>query len=93
MIVGVVKFRLHFPQAGSLKAKRKSLKSIKDRLKNRFNVSVAELEDMDLWQKSTIGVAVIANDGSFANGVLSRVVDLVNGQRDIVVTDIKMEWL
>jgi len=92
MIIGVVRFWLHFPGAGSLKAKRKILLSMKDRIRNKFNVSVAELEDNDLWQKCTLGVAIIANDKAFANTILSKVSDLVNGQPEVVVTDVNMEW-
>ena len=73
MIIGVIRFGLHFPGAGSLKDKRRILVSLKDRLKNKFNVSVAELEDNELWQKSVIGVAIIANDKTYANSVLSKV--------------------
>lgn len=84
---------MHFPGVGSLKGKRKILKSLKDRIKNKFNVSVGELDGHDLWQSSTVGVAIISNDKSFANSVLSKVTDFVNSQPEIVVTDIQMEWL
>ena len=84
---------MHFPGVGSLKGKRKILKSLKDRLRNKFNISVGELDGYDLWQSSTIGIAIISNEKSFANSVLSKVTDFVNGQPEIVVTDIHMEWL
>ena len=77
MIVGVVQVQMHFPGVGSLKGKRKILKSLKDRIKNKFNVSVGELDGHDLWQSSTIGVAIISNEKSFANSVLSKVTDFV----------------
>ncbi len=93
MIVGVVRFELHLPEVGSLKDKRKILLSVKDRIKNKFNVSVAELEDNDLWQKSVIGAAVISNDKTHANAVLSKVIDLVENRPEVVVTDIQMDWL
>lgn len=93
MIVGVVRICIHFPAAGSLKAKRKILSSLKDRIRNKFNVSVAELEDNDLWQKSVLGAAILTNDKSYANAVLSKVMDLVNSRPEIVVTEIQMEWL
>lgn len=93
MIVGVVRFELHFPGAESLKGKRKILLSLKDRLKNKFNVSVAELEDNDLWQKCVLGVAIISNKKSFANAVLTQVTNLVNSSPEIIVSDIYMEWL
>jgi uncharacterized protein YlxP (DUF503 family) len=93
MIVGVMLFRLQFPGVGSLKAKRRILLSLKDKLKNKFNLSVAELEDNDVWQSGTIGIAVIANDRIFANAVLSKASDLVNSRPDIIVNDIRLEWL
>jgi uncharacterized protein YlxP (DUF503 family) len=92
MIVGTIRITLHFPESHSLKEKRKILLSVKDRIKNKFNVSVAELEDNDLWQKSVIGVAVISNDQAHANSVLSSVSDMVSGRPDLIVTDIEMEW-
>jgi uncharacterized protein YlxP (DUF503 family) len=92
MIVGTIRICLHFPESHSLKEKRKILLSVKDRIKNKFNVSVAELEDNDLWQKSIIGVAVISNDQAHANSVLSKVSDMVNSRPDLIVTDIEMEW-
>ena len=93
MVIGVLQVQMHLPSAGSLKGKRKILKSLKDRLKNKFNLSVAELEYQDLWQSSTIGMAIISNDKQFANSVLSKATDLVNNQPEIIVIDIQMEWL
>lgn len=93
MIVGVVRICIHFPGAGSLKAKRKILLSLKDKIKSKFNVSVAELEDNDLWQKGVLGVAILSNDKTYANTVLSKVMDLVNSRPEIVVTDIQLEWM
>jgi hypothetical protein len=92
MFVGVIQVQLHFPQVGSLKGKRKILKSLKDRIKNKFNVSVAELENHDLWQSSVVGIAIISNDKNFANSVLSKISDFVNSQPEIIVSDIQMEW-
>ena len=76
-----------------MKAKRKILLSLKDRLKNKFNVSVAELEDNDLWQKCVLGVAIISNKQSFANAVLTQVANLVNSTPELIVSDMQMEWL
>jgi hypothetical protein len=92
MVIGVLRIRLHLPGANSLKAKRKIILSLKERIKNKFNVSVAELEDNDLWQICTLGVAVISNDSAFANAVLSKVSDLASNHAEAIVTDINMEW-
>jgi uncharacterized protein YlxP (DUF503 family) len=62
MIVGLCTVELHFPDAQSLKSKRKILVSLKTRLQNRFNISVAEIDDNHLWQKAILGIASVANE-------------------------------
>ncbi len=79
MIVGAVRVVLHLPAAHSLKEKRHVVKSIIARVHNQFNVSAAEIEDQDLWQRAVIGIAVATNDTHHANEVLSSVVNFVQG--------------
>ena len=79
MIIGVARVVLHLPDAHSLKEKRHVVKSIIARVHNQFNVSAAEVEDQDLWQRAVIGVAVATNDSHHANEVLSSVVNFVQG--------------
>ncbi|MCM8813601.1 MAG: DUF503 domain-containing protein [Candidatus Omnitrophica bacterium] len=74
-----------------MKSKRHVLRSIKDRLRARFNVSVAELSDQDTWQRSELGIAVIGTDKRGLNGTLSRISDLVSACPDAVVTDTMLE--
>jgi len=62
MIVGLLTLDLHFPESNSLKDKRWVLRSIKDRIRNKFNVSVAEVGANELWQRSVIGIACVANE-------------------------------
>ena len=69
MVVGVCQVSLHLPEGQSLKAKRQVLSSLKTRLCNKFNVSVAEIGDQDLWQRSFLGIACIANEASHVNRV------------------------
>lgn len=59
-IVGVLSVELHFPEAQSLKTKRMVVKSIKDRLRRKFNVSVAEIGFLDLWQRSELAVVSVS---------------------------------
>jgi uncharacterized protein YlxP (DUF503 family) len=92
MVIGVVIVQMHLPGASSLKDKRKIILSLKDRLKNKFNVSVAELDDNELWQRCTLGIALISNDGTFANTVLSKAIDVVSNHPEAIVTDINLEW-
>lgn len=94
MNVGVCKIRLRLPENLSLKGKRRVLKSITSRISNRFNVSVAEVDDHDLWQLATLGVCCVSNDGRFTNQVLSKVVDFIaNGRFEVELLDYEIEIL
>ena len=94
MHAGVCKIRLRFPENLSLKGKRQVLKSIIARLRNRFNVSVAEVADNDLWQTATLGICCISNDKRHANEVLSNVADFVtNGRFEVEILDYEIEIL
>jgi len=92
MNVGVCKIRLRLPENLSLKGKRQVLKSITTRVKNKFNVSVAEVDDQDLWQLATLGIGCVSNDKRYTNEVLSKVVDfIVNGRFDVEILDYEIE--
>ena len=91
MLVGTCRVSLHIPDSGSLKAKRLVLRRLKDRVKNKFNVSIAEVDDFDLWQRATVGVAVVSRDSHFANQVISNVVGMIESDRNISVIDIETD--
>jgi uncharacterized protein YlxP (DUF503 family) len=92
--VGVCKVKLRLPDNLSLKGKRQVVKSVTARLKNKFNVSVAEVEDNDLWQLATIGICFVSNDKRFTNEVLSKAVEfVVNSQGDFEMLDYEIEIL
>ena len=91
MVVGVASIDIHIPGSGSLKSKRHILKGIKDRVKNRFNVSIAEVDHNDLWQRTTLGVSVVTNQKRFANQVLSQVVDFIDKENGIQILDYSIE--
>ncbi len=94
MNVGVLRVRLRLPENHSLKGKRRILKSITSQVSNKFNVSIAEVEDQDLWQLATLGVSCVSNDGRHANEVLSRVMDFIESIRsDAEVLDYQIEIL
>ena len=92
MVVAVLKIALSIPQANSLKDKRRVIKSVKDRLRNGFNVSVAEIGDQKIYRSAKLGVAVISEDSSYANGVLSRIQDIVDNLKDAILTHCELEW-
>jgi uncharacterized protein YlxP (DUF503 family) len=93
MFVGVLRLVLHLPDPGSLKSKRHLLRSALDRVKGKFNVSIAEVGDNDLWQRSIVGVSAVGNDHSFVNETLDKVADFVASMHggQIQVTDRAIE--
>ena len=79
MFIGVLRLTLHLPEPGSLKSKRHLLRSAIDRVKARFNVSIAEVAENDLWQRSVVGVTAVGNDHAFVNETLDKVANVVAG--------------
>ncbi len=77
MHVGICRIELRLPENQSLKGKRRVIKSIIARLQNRYNVSVAEIDNQSLWQLATLGVACISNHRRHADETLSSVVKFV----------------
>jgi uncharacterized protein YlxP (DUF503 family) len=91
MIVGACTIELFLAESGSLKSKRQILRAIKDRVRNSFNVSIAEIDHHDLWQRSTLGVAVVGNETRFIHAVLNKVVSLVNRESRAEIIDVIVE--
>jgi uncharacterized protein len=78
MIVGVCTIDLRIPGIDSLKGKRSVVRKIKDRVKNTFNVSIAEVEDLDKLQRVGLGIALVSNDSSHVHSTLSKVVEFID---------------
>ena len=94
MNVGVCRVSLRLPENLSLKGKRQVLKSITTRIRNKFNVSVAEIDDHDLWQLASLGICCVSNSKRHTNEVLSKVVDFIIGARfEVEVIDYEIEIL
>jgi len=91
MLVGVCQVELFIPSAQSLKDKRRILQSLLRRLQNRFNASVAEVDFLDLWQRSRIGMAVVGRDQASAHQVLTRMVELIEQEWEVEVVEVQME--
>ena len=85
--IGVLSLEVHIPESGSLKSKRSVLKSLKDRLRSKFNVSVAEVEDLDKWQKSGITVCMVGNDKAHVDSSMQGVLSYIEQERDLRVVD------
>ncbi len=94
MNVGVCRIDLRIPENHTLKEKRRVLKSIITRVRSKFNVSIAEVDDQELWQLATLGVCYVSNDKRYTNEVLSKVVgSIANGRFDIEILDYEIEIL
>jgi hypothetical protein len=93
MVIAVLTLQLHFPESGSLKDKRLVLRSLMDRLQNRFNVSVAEVEDRDLWQSSVLVLAHVNTGRPDAESTLQAVLNLVDAESSVQVVDAQTEFL
>jgi len=94
MNVGVCKISLRLPENLSLKGKRRVLKSIITRVGNKFNVSIAEVDDQSLWQSAVLGICCVSNNSRYTNEVLSKVVDfIVNSRFEVEILDYEIEIL
>ena len=91
MFVGVLRLELHVPHARSLKDKRSVIRKFRDRVRGRFDVSVAEVGAQDLLQRAVFGVSVVSGDASVCDSILSQVRRLADHQPDALLTDSKME--
>lgn len=94
MNVGMCKISLRLPGNHSLKDKRRVVKSITARVSNKFNVSVAEVDNHDLWQLATLGICCVSNNKRYTNEVLSKVVSFIAGGRfEVEMLDYEIEIL
>ena len=93
MHVLLIKLSLRIPNAHSLKDKRSQVKSLKDRLGNRLNASIAEVDALDNWQQAVIGVCMISNDKSYLDKQYSLVETLVLEYTELELINVTREWL
>ncbi|MDA1349546.1 MAG: DUF503 domain-containing protein [Chloroflexi bacterium] len=94
MHVGVLKVTLRLPENQSLKGKRRTISSLSSRVRDRYNVAVAEVGDNDAWQIATLGIACVSNSARHADEVMARVVGYVEASReDVEVVDSAIETL
>jgi uncharacterized protein YlxP (DUF503 family) len=93
MVIGLLTLELHFPGARSLKDKRQALRSLETRIKNRFNVSLAEVEHQDLWQRARLAVVSVNTDHVHLESTLQSVAGEAGSARDIELLDSNVEIL
>ncbi len=91
MYIGVLQFSVEIPYAASLKDKRRVVKSMKDKLRRLYNVSIAEIDDQDEPKLATLGVAAASSDVKQVNSLLDRLLNSLQDWRDASLTDHQME--
>jgi hypothetical protein len=94
MHIGVCTIELRLPGNGSLKGKRRIIKSMVTRIGREYNVSIAEVEAQDIWQRAVLGVACVSSSSSYAHGLLERVVQWIEATRpDVELLEYHIELL
>ncbi len=93
MVIGVLKLSLYSGEPQSLKDKRRIVKSLIERLKNKFNVSVAETGSLDSWNHCELGAVCISNEASHADSMLSSIVNYVESDGWLEITGISTELI
>jgi len=92
LFVLLLTLELLVPDARSLKEKRGPMKGLKERVRSRFNVSIAEVENQDLWQSAILGVACVSNGAGYVHRLLTKVVEWIERYRpDVQVVDYQIE--
>lgn len=91
--VGLVHLELNVVQATSLKDKRRVIKSFKDRLAGKHNVSVAEVDGLDSLRRAVLAVVMVGNDRRYVEGALQQIVNAAARHRDMILTGHEVQWL
>ncbi len=93
MVIGVCQLELFLHENASLKGKRQVLKSIIQKTRQRFNVSISEVDAQDLWQKAVLGICAVGNDQPLVNSALDKVVQFIEQTQLAEVADSTLEFI
>lgn len=93
MIIGTGKIYLYANWVHSLKEKRMIVRSIIDKVKNKFNVSIAEIENLDMHQSIVIGIACVSNSAKHSNSCIQNVIEYIEQNTEAVIEKIEIEIL
>lgn len=91
MVIGTAQISIYLGEAHSLKEKRTIVQSLVKRLQNKFNAAIAEVADQELWQKATIGAAVIGGSVSHADSQLQAIVNFVESDPRVRIGEVETE--
>ncbi|MDY6820661.1 MAG: DUF503 domain-containing protein [Deferribacterota bacterium] len=93
MTIGLILVEILINDAFSLKEKRSVLKGLKDRVKNNFNVSIAEVGDYDIWNKSAIAIVTVSNMGKHVERTFNDIINFFDNFYNIEIINIRKELL
>lgn len=91
--IGILLVSLYIPGAQSLKERRMVLKSLKDKVRLKFNVSIAELDQDDKWQLATCGISMIGNDQRYIDSCLQNILSYIESMNGAEISDHQIEFL
>jgi uncharacterized protein YlxP (DUF503 family) len=91
MLVGICQIEIFIPESGSLKSKRFVLSSLKARLKNKFNISIAEVDENEKWQRTTLGIAVVSNERRFIDKVIAQILNVIETEDQVELVNHQLE--
>ena len=93
MSIGSLTVRIEIPGAQSLKDKRQVVRSLLEIVRRKFNVSAAEVDQLDAWQRATLAFVIVSNDGAFNDQVLAKVIDTIEAEPRSLVLGIEQETI
>ncbi len=91
MLVGTMRLEIHLPAADSLKAKRSVVNHVKERVRHRFNAAIAEVGQQELWQRTTLGVAVVGEAAPVLDRALHEILAVIEREERLAVLDVAIE--
>ncbi|MGA1192758.1 MAG: DUF503 domain-containing protein [Kiritimatiellia bacterium] len=93
MVIGCLQAKISIPDATSLKEKRMVLRSLKDRMLNKMNVSIAEVDHQDIWKSSRLAVVTVAAEKHIVEQRIADVSDFIRANPQVVLMDIMVEMI
>ncbi len=93
MVIGAAHLQIRIPGNRSLKGKRKIVKSIINRLKNKFNISISEVGSQDMWQRCEIGISTVSNSGAKVESLLDKVLNFIEASYEVEILEVNIELI
>ncbi len=85
MLVGVCRIELYVPDSSSLKSKRMIINSIKNKVRNKFNVSISEIDPNEKWQRISLGISMVSNERKFIDMTMGEIIKFIDGDGRLVI--------